>query len=186
MAKIVVMLADGFEEIEGLTVVDICRRCGIETTMVSIMQDKQVVSSHNIPVIADVMFNDVDFSEVDMIVLPGGLKGTQNLEACEPLMEKIDEFYKTDKYVAAICAAPSILGHRGILNGRIACSYPSFEGHLVGAVVTQDPVAKSDNVITGRGMGVSTEFALKLAEQFVDKSVVDDVANGVIYTKLMK
>lgn len=185
MAKIVVMLADGFEEIEGLTVVDICRRCGIETVMVSIMKDKQVVSSHNIPVIADCIFDEVDFAGVDMIVLPGGLKGTQNLEACEPLMAKIDEFYKTDKYVAAICAAPSILGHRGILNGRVACSYPTFESHLEGAVVTQDPVAKSDNVITGRGMGVSVEFALKLAEQFVEKSVVDDVADGVIYTKLM-
>lgn len=185
MAKIALMLADGFEEIEGLTVVDICRRCGIDTVMVSIMKDKQVVSARNIPVIADVLFEDVDFSEVDMIVLPGGLKGTQNLEACEPLMAKIDEFYKTDKYVAAICAAPSILGHRGILNGRIACSYPSFEGHLVGAVVTHEPVAKSDNVITGRGMGVSIEFALKLAEQFVDKCVVDDVADGIIYTKLM-
>ena len=139
MAKIALMLADGFEEIEGLTVVDICRRCGIDTVMVSIMKDKQVVSARNIPVTADVLFEDVDFSEVDMIVLPGGLKGTQNLEACEPLMAKIDEFYKTDKYVAAICAAPSILGHRGILNGRIACSYPSFEGHLVGAVVTHEP-----------------------------------------------
>ena len=116
-----------------------------------------------------------------MIVLPGGLKGTQNLEACEPLMEKIDEFYRDDKYIAAICAAPSILGHRDILNGRVACSYPSFEGHLVGAVVSHNPVEKSDNVITGRGMGVSIEFALKIAEQFVSKEKVDDVATGIVY-----
>lgn len=181
MAKIAVMLAEGFEEIEGLTVVDICRRCGIEVVTVSITDDKCVMGSHKIPVIADDTFKNTDFGNIDMIVLPGGLKGTQNLEACEPLMEKIDEFYKSDKLIAAICAAPSIFGHRDILNGRIACSYPSFEGHLLGAVVSQNPVEKSDNVITGRGMGVSIEFALKIAEQFVSKDKVDDVATGIIY-----
>jgi 4-methyl-5(b-hydroxyethyl)-thiazole monophosphate biosynthesis len=181
MSEIAVMLAEGFEEIEGLTVVDICRRCGIGVTTVSITNDKNVMGSHGIPVIADKVFGEVDFGKIDMIVLPGGKKGTDNLEACEPLLEKVDEFYKTDKYVAAICAAPRILGHRGILNGRVACSYPTFESHLEGAVVTQNPVEKSDNVITGRGMGVSIDFALKVAEQFVDKETVDDVALGIIY-----
>ena len=181
MAKIAVMLAEGFEEIEGLTVVDICRRCGIDVVTVSIGEDRNVLGSHKIPVIADDIFSNVDFGGIDMIVLPGGLKGTQNLEACEPLMEKIDEFYRDDKYIAAICAAPSILGHRDILNGRVACSYPSFEGHLVGAVVSHNPVEKSDKVITGRGMGVSIEFALKIAEQFVSSEKVDDVATGIIY-----
>ncbi len=181
MSEIAVMLAEGFEEIEGLTVVDICRRCGIGVTTVSITNDKNVMGSHGIPVIADKVFGEVDFGKIDMIVLPGGKKGTDNLEACKPLLEKVDEFYKTDKYVAAICAAPRILGHRGILNGRVACSYPTFESHLEGAVVTQNPVEKSDNVITGRGMGVSIDFALKVAEQFVDKETVDDVALGIIY-----
>ena len=181
MSEIAVMLAEGFEEIEGLTVVDICRRCGIGVTTVSITDDKNVMGSHGIPVIADKAFGEVDFGNIDMIVLPGGKKGTDNLEACEPLLEKIDEFYRTDKYVAAICAAPRILGHRGILNGRVACSYPTFESHLEGAVVTQNHVEKSDNVITGRGMGVSIDFALKVAEQFVDKETVDDVALGIIY-----
>lgn len=185
MAQVAVFLADGFEEIEGLTVVDICRRCKIDTITVSIMSDKIVTSSHGIPVVADMMLSEVDFDSLEMIVLPGGLKGTQNLEACEPLMAKVDEFYKSDKLIAAICAAPSIFGHRDILNGRIACSYPSFEGHLVGAIVSQNPTEKSDNVITGRGMGVSTEFALKIAEQFVPADVVKDVADGVIYTRLM-
>ena len=181
MSEIAVMLAEGFEEIEGLTVVDICRRCGIGVTTVSITNDKNVMGSHGIPVIADTVFDEVDFGKIDMIVLPGGKKGTDNLEACEPLLKKVEEFYKTDKYVAAICAAPRILGHMGILNGRIACSYPTFESHLEGAVVTQNPVEKSDNVITGRGMGVSIDFALKIAEQFVDKETVDDVAVGIIY-----
>lgn len=184
MAKIAVMLADGFEEIEGLTVVDICRRCKIDTVMVSIMESKQIVSSHGIVITADEMYDDIDFSQIDMIVLPGGLKGTQNLEACDKLMQKVDEFYKSDKYIAAICAAPSILGHRGILNGRVACSYPTFESHLEGAVVTHEPVAKSDNVITGRGMGTSIEFALKIAEQFVGRKSADEVAMGIVYPGL--
>ena len=181
MAKIAVMLADGFEEIEGLTVVDICRRCGIEVVTVSVKNDKNIMGSHMIPVIADEVFSDIDFNTIDMIVLPGGKKGTENLEACEPLMEKIDEFYKSDKLIAAICAAPSILGHRDMLNGRIACSYPTFEGHLLGAIVSRNSVEKSDNIITGRGMGVSIDFALKIAEQFVDKDKVEDVAVGIIY-----
>ncbi len=181
MAKIAVMLADGFEEIEGLTVVDICRRCGIEVVTVSIKEDANIMGSHKIPVTADTVFSKVDFNEIDMIVLPGGLKGTQNLEAFEPLLNKVKEFYNSDKYIAAICAAPSIFGHMGLLNGRIACSYPSFEGHLVGAIVSRNPVEKSDNVITGRGMGVSIEFALKIAEQFVPADKVDDVAHGIIY-----
>ncbi len=181
MSEIAVMLAEGFEEIEGLTVVDICRRCGIGVTTVSITDDRNVLGSHGIPVIADTVFSEVDFGKIDMIVLPGGKKGTDNLEACEPLLKKVDEFYKSDKYIAAVCAAPRIFGHMGILNGRIACSYPTFESHLEGAVVTQNPVEKSDNVITGRGMGVSIDFALKIAEQFVDKDKVDDVAVGIIY-----
>ncbi len=181
MAKIAVMLADGFEEIEGLTVVDICRRCGIEVDTISISESRNVMGSHMIPVIADKVFAEADFMEYDMIVLPGGGKGTQNLEACEPLMEKIDEFYRNDRYIAAICAAPSIFGHRGILNGRIACSYPTFESHLEGAVVSRNPAEKSDNVITGRGMGVSIEFALKIAEQFVPAEKVNDVAAAIIY-----
>lgn len=183
MAKIAVMLADGFEEIEGLTVVDVCRRCRIDTVMVSIKDTLQVVSSHKIPVTADVTLSDVDFDTVDMIVLPGGLVGTQNLEACSLLMEKVDEFYKNGKYLAAICAAPSIFGHRGILKGREACSYPSFESHLEGATVLQKPCCVDGKVITGRGMGVSTEFALKIAEVFVGRETTDEVANGVIYTR---
>ena len=115
MSKIAIFLANGFEEIEGLTVVDICRRCGLTIDMVSITEEKQVMGSHKIPVTADMTLSQVDFEEYDCLVLPGGGQGTKNLEACEVLMQQVDAFYAAGKYIAAICAAPSIFGHRGIL-----------------------------------------------------------------------
>ena len=110
MSKIAIFLADGFEEIEGLTVVDICRRCGLTIDMVSINEDRQVMGSHKIPVTVDMTLSQVNFDEYDCLVLPGGGQGTKNLEACEVLMQQVDAFYKTGKYIAAICAAPSIFG----------------------------------------------------------------------------
>ena len=141
MSKIAIFLANGFEEIEGLTVVDICRRCGLTIDMVSITEEKQVMGSHKIPVTADMTLSQVDFEEYDCLVLPGGGQGTKNLEACEVLMQQVDTFYAAGKYIAAICAAPSIFGHRGILQGKRACSYPCFEDHLEGAAVTALPEA---------------------------------------------
>lgn len=181
MAKIAVFLADGFEEIEGLTVVDICRRCRIEVETVSIMETEKVVSSHSIPVLADVKLQDADFSSYDMLVLPGGLKGTQNLEACQVLMEQLDSFYAAGKNISAICAAPSIFGHRGFLKGRNATSYPDFESHLEGAIINHANVEVSDHVITSRGMGTSIDFALAIATVFVGADKAEEIAKQVMY-----
>lgn len=183
MSTIGVFFAEGFEEIEGLTVVDLCRRAQIDTDMISITEEKVVMGSHAIPIIADKVIAEVDFDSMDMIVLPGGLKGTQNLEACEPLMEQVDAFYNGGKYVSAICAAPSILGHRGILNGKEACSYPSFESHLEGAVVKQESAVMCDNITTSRGMGCSIDFALAIIERFKGKEAADKIAASVVYEK---
>lgn len=181
MSKIGVFFAKGFEEIEALTVVDVCRRCGIEVEMVSAYGEKQVLGSHGILVGMDKALEEVDFASYDMLVLPGGLKGTQGLEACEPLMAKIDEFYQAGKYIAAICAAPSIFGHRGFLKGRRACSYPSFESHLEGAEVTAGPVEVDGKVITSRGMGTSIDFALAIVEVFCGKEAAKDMAEKIVY-----
>ena len=118
MSKVCVFFGTGYEEIEALTVVDILRRAGIETDMVSVMDEQTVMGSHQIPVVMDKLLSEVDFDSVDVLVLPGGLAGTKNLEACEALMEQVDTFVKEGKTVCAICAAPSILGHRGHLNGK--------------------------------------------------------------------
>lgn len=182
MSKIAVFFAEGYEEIEALTVVDLCRRAGIETVMVGVTDDKCVTGSHGIPVVMDMGLLDVDFDALDMIVLPGGMPGTKNLEACELLMEKVDAFYAAGKDVAAICAAPSILGHRGILNGKRACCYPGFEEHLNGAVVSENSVETDGNVITGRGMGCAIDFSLAIVEKYAGNENAKSLGRGIIYS----
>lgn len=183
MKKIAVFFGEGFEEIEALTVVDMCRRAGIETQMVSITGKDWVTGSHQIEVGMDMQFEAVEFDTLDMIVLPGGMPGTRNLEAHTGLMEQVDAFYAAGKYVAAICAAPSILGHRGILKGRKACSYPGFETQLEGAQVVYDSVSVSDHVITSRGMGCAIDFSLAIITALCGEKTASEKAESVIYRK---
>lgn len=181
MKKIAVFFAEGYEEIEALTVVDICRRCGLDVEMVSIMGETPVKSSHGVVVQTDKTFEQADFSEYDMLVLPGGMPGTKNLEAHEGLMARIDEFHATGKLIAAICAAPSIFGHRGILKGKKACCYPTFESHLEGAQVTGGPVEISDNVITSCGMGTAIAFGLAIVKVFIGEEKTQELARTIVY-----
>ncbi len=181
MSKVCIFFATGYEEIEALTVVDILRRAEIDVEMVSVTGEKMVTSSHNITVEMDKLFNEVVFENVDMLVLPGGMPGTTNLEAFEPLMKKVDEFYNNGKYVAAICAAPSILGHRGILKGKTACSYPTFESHLEGAVVSKKAAVVDGNVITGRGMGAAIPFALAILTELKDSDEAEAMKEKIVY-----
>lgn len=181
MSKAAIFLAEGFEEIEALTVVDICRRCGIAIDMISITEEGQVVSSHGVKVAADKVFSQAEFDTYDMLILPGGMPGTKNLEAHGPLMEQVDAFYKNGRYIAAICAAPSIFGHRGILKGRNACSYPDFESHLEGASVTREPVEISDHVITSRGMGTAIDFGLAIAGVLGIPEKAEEIAKAIVY-----
>lgn len=181
MSRIAVFFAEGFEEIEALTVVDICRRAGIEVQMVSVNGERVVSGSHQITVQMDLDFDAADFKMLDMIVLPGGMPGTKHLEAHEGLMHQVDAFYQAGKYVAAICAAPSILGHRGILEGRKAGCYPGWEEHLKGAQVSMDSVSVDGNVITGRGMGCAIDFALAIVEKLQGREQADRIAAGIVY-----
>lgn len=183
MNKIAVFLAEGFEEIEALTVVDLGRRAGMEVITAAVGNSHMVKGSHGISVQADEMFEDVDFDSLDMLVLPGGMPGTRNLEAHEGLMEQVDRFYKEGKFVAAICAAPSILGHRGIVKGRRACCYPGFEEHMDGAEVMYEPVTIDGNVITGRGMGCAIYFALAIVAHFCGQDKADELAKAIVFTK---
>ena len=181
MSKVCVFFAEGYEEIEALTVVDILRRGNIDVDMVSVTGAKSVTGSHNITVEMDKLFEEVDFDKTDMIVPPDGGPGTKGLEATEALMKQVDAFYEKGKYIAAICAAPSIFGHRGILNGRKACSYPTFESHLEGADVSREPVTVSDNVITSRGMGTALPFALKLLALFAGEEAAQQMKETIVF-----
>lgn len=181
MSKIAVFFAEGYEEIEALTVVDLCRRAGIEVEMVSVEGTEYVTGSHGITVQMDKSLDVVAFETLDMIVLPGGMPGTRRLEACAPLMEQVDRFYREKKYVGAICAAPSIFGHRGMLQGKNACSYPSFEGQLEGAKVSRNQVEVEGHVITSRGMGTAFEFGLAIVAIFAGKEAAEELAVKTIY-----
>jgi len=181
MGKVCVFFGTGYEEIEALTVVDLLRRAGIAVETVSITGEESVESSHGISVKMDKLLADVDFNEVDMIVLPGGMPGTKNLEACGPLMKQVDTFYQAGKNISAICAAPSILGHRGMLKGKKACSFPSFESHLEGAEVTEGPAETAGNIITGRGMGCAIDFGLAIVEKLQGKEQAAALAEKIVY-----
>lgn len=183
MAKIAVFFAEGYEEIEALTVVDLCRRAGIETQMVSVTGEACVTGSHGIKVKMDMQYEEVAFDSLDMIVLPGGMPGTKNLEAHEGLMSQVDAFDKAERYIAAICAAPSIFGHRGILKGRTACCYPGFEKDLEGAQVVENSVSVSEHVITSRGMGCAIDFSLAIITALCGEQVAKEKAASVIYSK---
>lgn len=160
---IYVFLANGFEEIEALTPVDILRRAGHEVRTVGV-GGKRVVGAHGILVEADIADSEYTDQAPTMVILPGGIPGTPNLEASSVVMGALDRAAATDAYIAAICAAPTILGHRGLLGGKQATCYPGMEGELLGASVAKGRVVQSGKIITGAGMGVALAFSLKLVE----------------------
>jgi len=179
---IYVHLAEGFEEIEALTIVDLLRRAGLETEIVSVTGHLPVTGSHGIKVIADILFEDAVYSACEMIVLPGGLPGSENLAAHEGLKEKILSFHNQGKYLAAICAAPLVLGRAGVLKGKKATCYPSFEKELDGAECVEDPVVLSQRVITSRGVGTAIPFALAIIEELKGKKAADTIAASILFT----
>ena len=183
MSKIAIFFATGFEEIEALTVVEILRRAEESVEMVSITDERRVTSSHGVEVTVDKVFSEINFDETDVIVLPGGMPGTKNLEAFAPLMEQVDAFVKAGKLVTAICAAPSILGHRGHLKGKKACSFPTFEDHLEGADVKRKPAVIDGNIITGRGMGAAIPFGLAILEKLQGKDAAEAMAEKIVFVK---
>ena len=183
MKKVGVFFGTGYEEIEALTVVDLLRRVEIETICVSIDNQKQVMGAHNINVDMDAGIDEINFDSLDMIVCPGGMPGTNNLEACKKLTEQIKKFYDAGKLIGAICAAPMIFGHMGLLKDREACIYPGMEEELLEAKVVFDDVAQSDHVITSRGMGTAIAFGLKIIENLLDKETADNLGKKIVYKK---
>lgn len=181
MKRIAIFFAPGYEEIEALTVVDMCRRAGIAIDMVSVTDDMTVTGTHGIPVIMDKHISEVDFEALDMLVLPGGMPGTTNLEKNPVLMEQVKSFFTEGKYIAAICAAPSIFGHLGLLKDRRACCYPGFEKDLSGASVTLNNCEVDGNVITSRGMGCAVDFSKAIISALISDEKAAGIAEKIIY-----
>lgn len=174
-------LATGFEETEALAPADMLKRVGVEVVMVSITGKREVTSSHGVTILADALFEETDCTNGDMMILPGGMPGTRNLDAFEPLDAVISHYLSNGKFLAAICAGPMVYGRRGLLEGGEACCYPGFEEELQGATVKTDNVVVSGQFITARGAGVSIEFGLKLVEVLLGRDTAEKLANQVVF-----
>lgn len=179
-----VHLAAGFEELEALTVIDLLRRAEIEVKSVSVTGDKRVMGTHDIPVEADILYEEADYTTCEMIVLPGGLPGADYLGEHEGLVKHIKCFAENDKYLAAICAAPKVFGTQGVVEGKKATIYPGMEACLKGAQPQDEIVVQDGKIITSMGPATAMPFALKLIEALKGKDAADSVAKGLLWNRL--
>ena len=181
MAKALIFLAEGYEEVEMLTVVDMVRRAKIDIDMVAIGDQRVVKSSHGVCITADRLLDEADFAEAQMLILPGGIPGTPNLRACDTLCQQLQQFAKEEKWVAAVCAAPTVLGELGILKDHQATCYPSFADQLICGQYVKKPVVRDGKVITSRGMGTCIEFAAEIITALKDAETAEHVKTAIIY-----
>lgn len=180
--KLAVLLAEGFEESEAIVPVDIAIRAGVDVTKVSVSGSEEVKGAHGITVKTDMKLSELDAGGIDMLMLPGGMPGTVNLESSEAVRDAIMSVNKNEKYLAAICAAPRILGDMGLLDGKKATVYPGNEEHLKGA--DYDAVAKAvtdGRIITARGMGCAVEFGSEIVTALVDAETARKVLDSIQY-----
>lgn len=178
---IIVHLADGFEEVEAVTIIDLLRRAGLDVTTVSIMERKEITGAHDIRIEADTLFEDVDYRECEMMVLPGGGVGSQNLDAHYGVTDKLKEFNEKGKWIAAICAAPMILGHHGIFNGQKATIYRGMEAELKGAEYVDEKVVVDGHIITSQGPATAMNFALKIISVIKGEDKADEIADALLF-----
>ncbi|MBP3902071.1 MAG: DJ-1/PfpI family protein [Blautia sp.] len=179
--NVYIFLADGFEDIEGLTVVDLMRRAGIRIQTVSITKTKKITTSHGIEMFTDITMDEADFADADMLVLPGGMPGTKYLGSCEPLLALLKEHYNNEGKIAAICAAPTVLSSLGFLKGRKATCYPSMMSQLDCREAVEDSVVVDGNITTSRGLGTALPFALSLIAQLLSDEKAEEIAASVVY-----
>lgn len=176
---IAVLLANGFEEIEALTPVDMLRRAGLDVKTVGI-NSKSVTGSHGITVVADLCENEVNLDEVEMVIFPGGIPGSEALDA-SPFTDKIiNAVLMNSGRLAAICAAPLVLGRRKLLDGKAATCYPGFESELLGAICTGKPVVTHENITTARGMGCALEFSKELIKLLISEEKAQEISAAIM------
>ena len=181
MKKAYLFFAEGFEEVEALTVVDILRRGKVNCITVSVSGDYDVTGSHGITIRADRLFDEKDLTDGEMLILPGGMPGTNNLKAHTGLDKLIREYDKAGKYLAAVCAAPTVYGEKGLLEGKDATCYPGLEAGLKGANTKTDSVVCDGQYITSRGMGTCIDFGLKLLSILEGEEISETIGKAVVY-----
>lgn len=176
-------IAPGFEEIEALASLDILKRCGLEVNTVAMTGKRLVLGAHGIPLMADSLFRRSLVSDSHGFILPGGMPGAKNLMLHDGLRKSLIAHHQKGKLIAAICAAPMIIGELGFLEGKKATCYPGFENHLKGAYLTGDMVTVDGNIITGKGPGAASDFAFAIASHFVSEELIKRVRYEMIYEK---
>lgn len=185
MRKVYQFMADGFEDIESLAAVDILRRGGVDVKTVSITGSEYVESSHGVTVKTDMLFEDVRLDDADLLMLPGGMPGAEHLNRHEGLRAALLGHNAAGRHIAAICAAPMVLGSLGLLNGRRATCYPGFEDRLTGATYTAELFTTDGNITTGEGPAATFPYAYALLTMLTDGQTAQGVAEGMRYVHLM-
>lgn len=181
--KIIVFLADGFEEVEALTVVDYLRRVDIEVDMVSITENTEVVGAHNIRVIADKLMKDIkDIDSYDGLVIPGGLPGATNLRDNKNVIELVKDMNSKDGLIGAICAGPIVLERAGIIKDKDVTSYPGFEEELESSSYIKNSVVRDGNIITSRGPFFAVDFAIEIVSYLLDKKTAQELKDDILYS----
>ena len=180
MKKVYVFFADGFEEIEAMAPVDILRRAGMQVVMVSVTDDEIVKGAHGVSMFCDKNIVNCDFSDAGLLLLPGGMPGAASLGETEMLCKALLKQVEAGKPVAAICAAPMVLGKLGILKGKKATCYPGYEAYLEGAEYTARLVEQDGNIVTGKSPGASIPFAMTLVEMLVSKEMRQELEAGMM------
>ena len=184
MAVVYAFLADGLEEVECLATADVLIRAGVKVKLVSITGKKEVKGAHGFGIHADTLLHEIDPMKADLLFLPGGMPGTKNLMACKPLCDALVQSDAAGKRLAAICAAPSILGQLGLLKDRKATCYPGFEDALTGAKLTGAGVVTDGNITTARGLGYALDLGIELASLLVDRPVALQVKDSIQYDQV--
>ena len=180
---VTVHIAEGFEEIEAISIIDVLRRADIETWVVSVTGRKEVTGSHGISIVTDILFEDVNYDKVKMIILPGGMPGATNLKNHQGLNNQILNFNKVKKPLGAICAAPLVFGQLNLLKNKKATCYPGFEDQLKDADVTGNNIEIAEHIITGKGAGVAIQFALNIVKMLKGKPAAEHLADKLIYSE---
>ncbi len=175
------MVANGYEEVEMLTVVDLLRRAGMTCDIISVSGEKELTSSHKVTVIADLLYEEADFDSYDALAIPGGMPGTTNLGAHAGVCEQLKKAYADGRMIAAICAAPTVFGKLGLLEGKKAICYPGMEDQLTGAEVTYEPAVRDGNIITSRGMGTAIDFGLAIIAYYEGEEAAAALAEKIVY-----
>ncbi len=178
--KAIILFAPGFEEVEALTPADVLRRAGMEVQLISITRQKSVTGAHDITITCDGLFEDRPWDDRDIVILPGGMPGAKHLMEHQGVAKLLNKFEENKKWMAAICAAPMILGEMGFLKGRKATCFPGFEHHLIGAHHYPVPAITDGHIITGRGIGAAMEFSLEIVTQLFSSDKATEMREKMV------